>query len=366
MYPIVCFTVCGIFVTGFFILLKFGKDTLIMNVKKAFAVLLCCGAVLQLSGCSLFGGDEGSSEAVGDSELLSQIESLQNEVSSLKEETVPNIGYRDKSDYLLGKDNPAVSEAVEEKEKAMAELPATITIKGTEYSTDLTSLTLSNMDLTDDDIKELKYMVNLTELQIYQNKITDLSPLKGLTSLKNLSLFKNEISDLTPIAGLVGLESLYLRSNNITDISPIDGLVNLKSLDLSENNIEDITPLAEMREITLLRINDNNISNISALGSMSGMQRLHMQNNRISDITPVINMVELNELYMQNNAIESIEPIMSLTSIEWLRIGDNPISSVRPAASLTALKKLYMENITVDDETMAYLKEQLPDCTFVT
>jgi Leucine-rich repeat (LRR) protein len=345
----------------------FEKGQIVMNIKKVFSVMLAFGTAMSLSGCSLFGGDSESAEASPDeSELLSQIESLQNDVSSLKEQTMANISYRSKSDYILGKDNPAVSEAAAEKEKVMADLPATIMIKGTEYSTDLTSLTLSNMDLTDDDIKELKYMVNLTELQIYQNNITDLSPLKGLTSLKNLSLFKNQISDLTPIAGLANLESLYLRANNITDISPLDGLTNLTALDLSENNIEDITPLAELRNLTMLRLNDNNISSITALGGMSAMERLHLQNNNISDITPVMEMVDLDELYIQNNNVSSIEPIMSLTSIEWLRVSDNPITNMRPAATLTALKKLYMENISVDDETMEYLTEQLPDTTFVT
>ena len=57
---------------------------------------------------------------------------------------------------------------------------------------------------------------------------------------------------------------------------------------------------------------------------------------------------------------------MSLTTLEWLKLGNNPINNLRPAASLTALKKLYIQGLNVDSETMDYLTEQLPDCTIVT
>lgn len=335
-----------------------------MKHTKAAALILCFALAFSLCSCSLFNkSDEEEQPDV--SALLSQIESLEHDVSSLKAETVPNIKIKNKDDYLLGKDNPAVSEAVAEKEKVMADLPPTIMIKGKEYSTELTTLTLSNMDLTDEDIVELKYMINLTELQIYQNNITDLSPLKGLTELKNLSLFKNKIEDLTPIAGLVGLESLYLRSNNISDISPIDGLVHLRALDLSDNNISDISPLSNLRMIELLRLNDNNIDSITALSGMDKMIGLHLQNNCISDITPLTTMADINELYLENNNISSIEPLMSLTSMQWLKITGNPITNIRPAASMIMLKKFYMQGLDIPEEDIEYLMEQLPDCTIV-
>ena len=342
------------------------ERTIFMRHKKAAALISCIAMAFSLCSCSLpFTGSTEEEEQPDVSELQSQIESLEHDVSSLKAETVPDIKIKNKEDYLNGKDNPAVSEAVAEKEKVMADLPATVIIKGKEYSTELTSLTLSNMDLNDEDIVELKYMVNLTELQIYQNNITDLSPLKGLTELKNLSLFKNKVEDLSPLAGLVGLESLYLRSNNISDISPLDGLVHLRALDLSDNNVSDISPLTNLKQLELLRLNDNNINSITALSGMNKMIGLHLQNNDISDITPLTTMGDLNELYLENNSIGSIEPLMSLTSLQWLKISNNPITNIRPAASLIMLKKLYMQGLDIPAEDMDYLAEQLPDCTFV-
>ena len=55
-----------------------------------------------------------------------------------------------------------------------------ITIAGQEYSTSERRLELENMGLTDEDIQDLQYMVNLTRLNLSGNDITDLSPLEGL------------------------------------------------------------------------------------------------------------------------------------------------------------------------------------------
>ena len=320
-----------------------------LNFKTAAP--LVCAAALTLSSCSLFGGSDADSEPSFDQAgYESRINELESQVEALRAETTPNVQFRNKSDFLLGKDIPAVSEAAAIKEEIMADLPETILIRDTEYSTSLTSLTLNNMGLTDEDIVELKYMVNLTELHIYQNNISDLTPLKGLTGLQTLSLFKNNVSDLSPIAGLISLESLYLRENNISDVSAL----------------ENLTPLANLRNLNLLRLNDNNITDISALSGLKKIERLHLQNNGVTDITPVINMEDLSEIYLENNNVADVSPLMSLTSLGWIKLGGNPVENITPLANLVNLKKLYVENTNIPEEELQSFMDQLPDVTVVT
>ena len=69
--------------------------------------------------------------------------------------------------------------------------------------------------------------------------ISDLTPLAGLTNLTELDLYNNKISDLTPLTGLTNLEWLNLSDNNISDLTPLTGLTNLKNLHLASNNITD-------------------------------------------------------------------------------------------------------------------------------
>lgn len=344
-----------------------------MKICKLFSAAAAVTIALSMTGCDKIkeltgGGEETTATAVtfDKAGYESRVAELESQVESLKAETIPNIEFRDKMGFIMGKENPAVSDAAAAKAEAMADLPKFITIKGTEYSTSLTSLTLNNMDLTDEDVKDLKYMVNLTELYVYQNNITDISFVKGLTSLETLSLFNNNVSDLSPIAGLVSLKDLYLRANNISDISALEGLYSLEVLDLSENKVSDVSPLAELRNITLLRLNDNNVSDISALSGLKKMDRLHLHNNNISDIMPVANMVDLSEIYLDNNNVADVEPLMTLTSLGWIRLDGNPVTNLEPLKNLIELKKLYIVGVNIPEEEVQALQDRLPDTVIVT
>ena len=50
--------------------------------------------------------------------------------------------------------------------------------------------------------------------------ITDIGPIRYLTNLTNLNLHTNWISGIEPLSGLVNLEQLLLSENPISDLSP--------------------------------------------------------------------------------------------------------------------------------------------------
>ncbi|MBQ5333581.1 MAG: leucine-rich repeat domain-containing protein [Oscillospiraceae bacterium] len=345
-------------------------------MMKKITILLMLITVLStliFTGCAdsndVSAAGAGNEELSHD-ELVSKVDSLESQLAELETDAAPTLIPKSKLDYLNGSDLPEVSAAVSAKESAMADLPDTITIKGVEYSTSLTSLTLNNMGLTNEDIADLKYMLNLTELHIYQNNISDLTPIMGLTNLQTLSLFKNNISDLTPIAGLTNLRTLYLRDNEIKDISPLKNLINLTNLDLSDNDISDISALEGMKGMRLLKLNDNNISDITPVEGMVMMDRIHLQNNNITDIFPLWRMDAVTEIYLNGNQITDITPLAELKTLGWLKLSDNPIGDLTPVYELSGLKKLYIINIdlkrTSDFIELEYMETQLPDCVIVT
>ncbi|MGN0641704.1 MAG: leucine-rich repeat domain-containing protein [Huintestinicola sp.] len=337
--------------------------------RAFFAAVLA--SLLCLTGCDLGGNNVSADSSEGNGgltrdELVSKVDSLESQLAEMQTDSAPKLIPKSKLDYLNASDVPAVSMAVAAKEEAMADMPETITIKGVEYSTQLTSLTLGNMGLTNEDIEPLKYMINLKELHIYQNNISDLTPLTGLTKLQTLSLFKNDISDLTPIAGLVNLQTLYLRSNDITDISPLSELVNITNLDLSCNHIRDISAISGMTGMKLLKLNDNEITDISALEGMTMMDRVHLQNNSITDITSFWRMEKVTEIYLENNEVTDITVLADLKTLGWLKLSGNPVEDISPVYDLTGLKKLWIEgvslNVTGDFNELDKLKENLPAC----
>ena len=133
-----------------------------------------------------------------------------------------------------------------------AVIPGYITIQGELFSVSLTELDLSGRALDNSDIEPLRYMVNLTSLMLWGNRISDVSALAGLVSLTNVGLGDNRISDVSPLAGLTNLTRLTLGGNQISDVSALAGLTNLTFLILGDNQISDVSALAGLTNLTTL------------------------------------------------------------------------------------------------------------------
>lgn len=325
------------------------------------AMLMC----LTLSVCGAFSGCSRQEDDV--QETASQTAQTLSAVDP--ENPFEGMIAKSKEDYLKNSDLPEVIKAVDAKESAMADMPDFITIKGVEYSTDLTSLTLSSSGLENEDIVDLKYMIYLTDLQIFENNISDLECLRGLTRLTNLAVFNNEVSDLEPLSGLENMQSLCLRENHITDISPLKNMKNLTNLDISFNEVTNISVLSEMTNMRLLKLNDNKISNISPLSGMVSMDRVHLQNNSITNISVLSGMTEVTEIYLENNNVKDLTPLTELKSLGWLKLSGNPIDDLSPIYGLADMRKLYISGITLKNtdefNELEFLQESMPECTIV-
>ncbi len=126
-----------------------------------------------------------------------------------------------------------------------------------------------------------------------RNRIKRLpSQIKRLTELKNLNLSDNRISDITPLAALTQLTSLELSHNQISDIAPLAALTQLTSLWLFGNQISDITPLAALTQLNELFLSGNQISDITPLTALTQLTSLWLSHNQISDIAPLTALLE--------------------------------------------------------------------------
>lgn len=114
----------------------------------------------------------------------------------------------------------------------------------------------------------------LTELDLSEEGITDLSGMGNLGGLETLNLAENEIEDLSPLGGLEDLESLILSSNRIEDLSPLEKLANLEILWLHDNEITDLSPLLNLEELTYLRIEENPLDLTEGSQTMQYIRRL--------------------------------------------------------------------------------------------
>ena len=122
---------------------------------------------------------------------------------------------------------------------------------------------------TDDAQAAEQILSSMTELDLGNNRITDIRSLGSLTNLTRLNLGNNKITDISFLGSLTNLTTLYLNYNQITDISALRKLTNLATLDLNYNQITDISALRKLTNLTKLDLYDNQITDISVLGILA-------------------------------------------------------------------------------------------------
>ena len=158
-------------------------------------------------------------------------------------------------------------------------------------------------------------LARLTELELSDEEITDLTGLEHATQLADLDLSYNQISDVTPLAHLTQLIYLDLSDNQISDITPLAQLTQLTRLELDRNQINDISPLAQLTQLTELTLWENQISDISPLVGLSSLRWLSLTSNQIRDVallTTFASLESLRTILLSGNPITDISPIRRL------------------------------------------------------
>ena len=228
-------------------------------------------------------------------------------------------------------------------------------------------------------IDVIKYCVNLTELELIFNQITDITPLTGLTKLVNLLLGGNPLGDITPLVGLTNLESLTLFNSQAEDYTTLSQLTRLKSLQLEFSTIADLTPLSGLTELTRLSLHGTPVTDVSPLAGLTALTSLSLRDCMIGDFTPISAIIpNLTEMDFDPNhtvtVIEFSDPVLEsiirnaigvsegnvsdqqaaqISELSFERYNDRPanedIFDLSALRYCTGLKQLTLTNIAATD-----------------
>ncbi|HEY3820953.1 MAG TPA: leucine-rich repeat domain-containing protein [Polyangiaceae bacterium] len=86
-------------------------------------------------------------------------------------------------------------------------------------------LDISHTLVGDDQLKSVGSLVNVTELMLDEDSVSDLSPLANLKKLEKLSLKKTGVKSLAPLSQLKTLKIVYIADTPISDITPVQPLI---------------------------------------------------------------------------------------------------------------------------------------------
>ena len=211
----------------------------------------------------------------------------------------------------------------------------------------LTELNLNEAGISD--LTGLEFATNLTILSLLGNNISDLSPVADLTNLTKLELADNSISNVEPVLGLTSLTYLGLSHNAVSDVAPLASLANLRSLSLNHNTVSDIAPLAGLTNLTYLGVSHNLISNIAPLAGLTFLTYLNLNHNLISDVSHLSVLTELTTLEIRENSIANVAPFAGLTQLTSLGLSQNLIWDIAPVEGLTGLTELALADNSISD-----------------
>ena len=154
-----------------------------------------------------------------------------------------------------------------------------ISFGGVSFDSQVSDIDLSNLGITD--ISVLSSCTNLKSLNLSGNYISDLSPLMDIPGLERLNIENNRISDLRPLMGISSLNFINAAGNEIESIAALGSLTELKELYLSGNPIRDFGAISKLQKLSSLGLENTGIDDmgLACLDGMQGLRRLMLASN---------------------------------------------------------------------------------------
>ena len=204
-------------------------------------------------------------------------------------------------------------------------IPDEIRIGEEFFPIDSEKLDLSNRQLTNAAIANLKHMKNLKSLNLDDNFITDLSVLDGLDQLERIYFSNNNVSDISFAENMDNLIQISGENSGVSDISPLKGKTKLTHVFFGNAYVTDITPLSDSRGLQKVGFNEAQIGDLEALRGMTELEMVCLSGCNISDISPLADSRNLQFVYLGRNNVSDLSPLKNCTGITELFLDNNPI-----------------------------------------
>ncbi|XP_062327601.1 leucine-rich repeat-containing protein 49 isoform X3 [Osmerus eperlanus] len=209
----------------------------------------------------------------------------------------------------------------------------------------------------------LEGMDKLRLLNLQHNFITRVQNLSHLQCLVFLDLYDNRISEMTGISVLSSLRVLILGKNRIQRMCSLENLNQLDVLDLHGNQISRIENVSHLSELRVLNLASNNISRVDNLRGLDSLTELNLRRNCISAVTEVDQLPCLQRLFLSCNSISSFDDLGCLgesCSLSELTLDGNPVAQETwykqaTLRCLLQLRQLDMKCITEEERRMAFV-----------
>ncbi|MBQ5319375.1 MAG: protein kinase [Oscillospiraceae bacterium] len=235
-------------------------------------------------------------------------------------------------------------------------IPDEIRIGEEFFPIDSEKLDLSNRQLTNAAIANLKHMKNLKSLNLDDNFITDLSVLEELDQLEKLYFSNNNVSDISFVEDMDNLTHISGENSGVSDISPLKGKTKLTQVFFGNAYVTDITPLSDSRGLKKVGFNEAQIGDLEAFRGMTELEMVCLSGCNISDISPLADSHNLQYVYLGRNNVSDLSPLKNCIGITDLFLDNNPIKdSLATFEGITVYGVVVADCNELTDEDAEYL-----------
>jgi Leucine-rich repeat (LRR) protein len=192
--------------------------------------------------------------------------------------------------------------------------------------------------------------------------ISNAEGLQYCINVENIRLRDNDLTDLPDFSGMDGLLGLYLTNNDFTAIP--DGLFDapgLEALWMGGCPISSIDPhIADITSLKSLVLSDTDLDSFPTVLLSMDLKQLVLDGIPIDAIPDEINhMTHLEHLSVDNTGLESLpETLFDITSLKTLEARGNEIESI--SSSVSELTNLY--RLDLSHNKLGFLPDSI--CSF--
>ena len=123
---------------------------------------------------------------------------------------------------------------------------------------------------------------------------------------------RNQIGESITSRTILNLTELNVENKGIKDLTGLEHAYNLRKLLLPRNSISDVAPLSELTRLHEINLSDNAISDVAPLVKLTQLRILVLANNKISDVRPLAELVNLEELHLYGNSVKDRKALFAL------------------------------------------------------
>jgi len=215
----------------------------------------------------------------------------------------------------------------------------------------ITELNLSDYPITD--LTGLEQLTNLTTLNISSTQVTDIAVLTNVShftnltsvNIDNLLLPLTQVEELTTRVGVENVDGSPAIA--ISDLTFVDANLQVcVSAEASSHNYQIVT------DMTTLSCRQGAIADLSGIGQLTALRSVDLSNddvnagnaNTISDFAILGNLLELRNLEAWDVSFNDagFSAFSNHANIEHFGIGGNVLTSIAPAATMANLRSLHV------------------------